>query len=1022
MHRLTIPLLLLAGCTWIGQGEHDERTRDADQDGSLAFDDCDDDDPSAYPGADEVCDGVDNDCDGEVDEDDAVDAPSWYADGDQDGFGDPEASSRACAQPSGYIEDDSDCDDGDDEVYPQAPELCDEQDNDCDGETDEEPPTWYADSDGDGYGDPDAATTQCEQPSGAVAADGDCDDGDAAVNPAATELCNGVDDDCDDVVDEEDAEDASTWYADSDGDDYGASASTVQACEQPSGYAAEGGDCDEGDAAIHPAATELCDGVDNDCDGLTDEDDAADASTWYADSDGDGYGDSATSSVACEQPSGFVADSGDCDDGEASTHPGATEYCDGHDDDCDGHTDEADAADASTWYADTDGDGYGDGASPAVACAAPSGTVADSSDCDDGDGAIHPAATELCDGADNDCDGSTDEDDAADASTWYADSDGDGWGDSASTVISCSQPSGYAAEGGDCDEGEAAIHPSAEDRCDELDNDCDGDTDEDAPTWYTDADGDGYGDPATPVTSCTQPSGTVEDDTDCDDGDLLTHPGASERWYDGQDQDCDGGSDYDQDGDGYDSDSYGGTDFDDMDPDSHPGALEVIDGVDNDGDGIVDYLVLEDASGSIAGTASDNSFGSALVAGDFDGDGVPDLVVGDDMNSTWGTQAGAAHLFTDLASGPATSADADGAFLGTSSYHLVGRAMAAGDLNLDTIDDLVLGMPGARVSLYYGPLAGTSYPSSATDQIVIGSVPGNFGATVAVLGDQTSDSVPDLAVASTTASSSAGAVYLYESPIYSVTDSSAAFAVLQGDSSGDLVGTTLGSADMDGDGLEDLLVGAPGVTGGYGRLYVVYNPVPSSVALGTSADLEWQGTNNFDELGGSLAVVGDINGDGRTDLQVGYAGINCIYDSGYSSWVILGQSSYPPSTMTIGSTGARIWREQCGTDSGSSLSGGDFDGDGFDDIVYGTTQNSVGSALPGRVHLLRGDPSFGGFYYESDFELEYRSGLSSSLAGSSVLMNTDFDGDGLDDLVVGAPGSTWGIDDDAVHLIYGFDW
>jgi hypothetical protein len=1033
MHRLTIPLLLLAGCTWIGQGEHDERTRDADQDGSLAFDDCDDDDPSAYPGADEVCDGVDNDCDGEVDEDDAVDAPSWYADGDQDGFGDPEASSRACAQPSGYIEDDSDCDDGDDEVYPQAPELCDEQDNDCDGETDEEPPTWYADSDGDGYGDPDAATTQCEQPSGAVAADGDCDDGDAAVNPAATELCNGVDDDCDDVVDEEDAEDASTWYADSDGDDYGASASTVQACEQPSGYAAEGGDCDEGDAAIHPAATELCDGADNDCDGLTDEDDAADASTWYADSDGDGYGDSATSSVACEQPSGFVADSGDCDDGEASTHPGATEYCDGHDDDCDGHTDEADAADASTWYADTDGDGYGDGASPAVACAAPSGTVADSSDCDDGDGAIHPAATELCDGADNDCDGGTDEDDAADASTWYADSDGDGWGDSASTVISCSQPSGYAAEGGDCDEGEAAVHPGADELCNSIDDDCDGGTDEepiDAQRWYTDGDGDGYGDPATGATACTQPSGTVADGDDCDDGDASVHPGAFETWYDGVDQDCSGGSDYDLDGDGYDSDDYGGTDFDDMRASCHPGAFEWNDGQDNDGDGDTDFITLDHADAVVYGDDNWDQFVGAMTTCDLDADGTPELVVGHSGDNTWGNNAGAVWVFSGPLTGSADSGAAAATLWGTGDFDTAGWALTCADFDGNGADDVAFsaGMGTAdpnRVILFHSPVS-DAFIDSATSYIEEDGSHPMLGESLASIEDVTGDGRPDLLVGNPWTDSQRGEIYLFSGGFSGLAGMGDVVATFDGAAGGDEAGKALLGEDLDGDGIEDLLIGAPYVdigSGSEGSVYVLFGPVSTDKDLAADADSIWSGASSLDHTGAFLSTAGDVDADGYRDILIGSrhptGGTN---DD--SAWLVCGRSLFPGAT-TVGSADVSFIREVGNDCTGHGLGGGgDFDGDGYDDVAIGAPYDDSQFDDAGRAFLMLGAPTGSlpaSLDYE-DYDVEWRGTNEDAKAGALLLMDADMDGDGLFDLLIGAEGADEVGDlRGAVYLVHGVE-
>ena len=180
--------------------------------------------------------------------------------------------------------------------------------------------------------------------------------------------------------------------------------------------------------AIHPGATEVCNDTDDDCDGGTDVD-AVDASTWYADGDSDLFGDAGTSVAACDQPDGYVADATDCDDSNALANPTETEVCDGFDDDCDGVADGEDSADASTWYADTDGDGYGDAAVEVIACEAPTGYVADATDCDDEDDGANPGAAEVCDGVDDDCDGDVDEPDAEDAATWYADDDGDTSGD-----------------------------------------------------------------------------------------------------------------------------------------------------------------------------------------------------------------------------------------------------------------------------------------------------------------------------------------------------------------------------------------------------------------------------------------------------------------------------------------------------------------------------------------------------------------------------------------------------------------
>jgi hypothetical protein len=534
-----------------GYGDPDSTTTACTEPSGYGTDssDCDDDAAAIFPGADEHCNGVDDDCDGDVDEDDAVDASTFYADADGDGYGDAGSTTTACSLPSGYAVSPADCDDADPDIYPGSDEYCDGFDNDCDGDVDEDDavdaPGWYLDGDGDGYGDDSSVTVACSAPSDTVASGGDCDDGNPDINPGEDEVCDGDDNDCDGTVDEDDAVDGATFYADSDGDGYGDAGSTTTACSVPSGYCADSTDCDDGDGAQHPGADERCNGEDDDCDGAVDEDGAVDAPTWYLDADGDGYGDPGTSAVACSAPAGHISDSSDCDDVDPGVYPGADETCDGEDDDCDGDIDEDDAVDAPTWYADSDGDSYGDPGSGSAACSAPSGTVADSGDCDDSDAAIHPGADELCDGVDNDCDGATDEADAVDGSTWYRDGDGDGYGASATTTTSCSQPVGYVADDTDCDDSAPAVHPGADEICNSMDDDCDGDIDEDpvgAPTWYADADGDGFGDPSSSVTDCAQPSGTVSSSTDCDDAAPEVHPFATEH-CNGVDDDCDGAID-----------------------------------------------------------------------------------------------------------------------------------------------------------------------------------------------------------------------------------------------------------------------------------------------------------------------------------------------------------------------------------------------------------------------------------------------------------------------------------------------
>ena len=399
-----------------------------------------------------------------------------------------------------------DCDDTDANAYPGAAFL-------------ESTSACMLDADGDGYGD--------STPSNPLVQSGqDCDDADFSTKPGGVEICDGIDNDCDNQIDDNPVG-GQLYYTDADGDGIGGT-TTIQSCSATNGASSQTGDCDDLDPFTFPGSAE------NDS-----------STSCMRDVDADGYGDSAPTNTS-------VTAGTDCDDMQPSISPAGTEIpADGVDQNCDGYED---------CFQDSDLDGFGSTGVTTSASLACSGlAIADNDDdCDDDSAQTFPGAAEF-----------------DSATACMADNDGDGYGD-------LFAPTGGVG-GNDCDDTDSSVYFGApEIPGDGISQDCDNTED-----CYVDNDGDGFG--STEVVAsldldCTDP-GEADDSADCDDTTADISPDAEEIPYDGIDQDCDPSTvDDDLDADGY---GISEGDCDDADPERNPGATDVPDdGIDQDCDGV----------------------------------------------------------------------------------------------------------------------------------------------------------------------------------------------------------------------------------------------------------------------------------------------------------------------------------------------------------------------------------------------------------------------------------------------------
>jgi hypothetical protein len=674
---------------------------------------------------------------------------------------------------------------------------------------------------------------------------------------------------------------------------------------------------------------------------------------------------------ACDEDSdGFrsgFCDGADCDDSSALANPRGVEVCDGLDNDCDGKTDGQDVPGAELLFLDIDRDGYGNPDEPRWICfveglpEARFPTVDNALDCDDRD----PFVTE--------------------GPEWWQDGDGDGFGGSDVSIRACDQPDGYSSDHLDCDDGEALVHPGAEDPCDGRDSDCDGVVEA---IWYRDGDGDGFGLAEDTLDACDPPAGWVADDTECDDDHAEVHPGHEELCGDGFDNNCDGTVE----GCGVAGeiriDGWGGAIMGQT-LDQFFGATVAAVGTGSDARLLAGSSTLQGSGGGgihlfddvptelawqtdapttvLWGDTSLDTELTVATGGDVNGDGSEDLLVGSASPS--GVGQGRVWLFLGPLTGELTEDDAAASFEGDVG-DLFGHAVAfVPDMDADGDDEIVIGAPGAlsergRVSLILGDSGAFSLDPAGAHATFAGSAEGDqCGWSVAGLEDVDADGAGELVMGAPHRAPSGGAFLFRHLPQGQVDCAGGDLVITDGIESS-YIGSFVGSADTDGDGAPELLVLGvqddlnPGPTAP--PALWVHDATASGVVSATDSSFTLRGAESLPDPWWkryTAASAGDLNGDGADDLALVSRGVEPGNTVGiYLSPFQAGVTELTGASATL----TRLYSGEQGLPYNQLLQPmaalGDLDGDGYGDLAVGNPGATAALNRIGIVRVLFGGP------------------------------------------------------------------